>query len=200
MTQQNALDDLAYIRNVMEQTRRYTAAKGVYFVVWGVAVSVSMLLTWLQIERVIGGSQWAVWTPTVLIAWGLTLYFSWKEQREGVAPYHAHLIGMNWTAVGVAMMCVFFIGVSRGTVHYSAISGLSALLVGIGIFNSGHLSGLRWLAGVGVLWLANGAAMLAWPGQHTLPWMAVLLLIGQIVPGLVLMREERAGRAGGAAA
>jgi hypothetical protein len=198
MTQHDALQDLAYIRQVMEQTRRYTAAKGVFFVIWGVAVSLSLLLTWLQIERVIGGSQWLIWIPATFIAWGLTLWFAWREHHSSAAPHHAHLIGMNWTAIGVAMMAIYFVGVGRGTIGYGAICGLSALLVGIGIFNSGHLSGLRWLAVVGALWLVNGAAMLAWPGLHTLPWMAALLVLCQIGPGLVLMREERALRAAGA--
>jgi hypothetical protein len=199
MTQHDALEDLAYIRQVMEQTRRYTAAKGIFFVIWGVAVSVSLLLTWLQVVSVIGGSQWAVWIPTTLGAWGLTLWFSWKQQRESAVPHHAHLIGMNWTAVGVAMMIVFFVGVARGTVSYAAIPGLSALLVGAGIFNTGHLSGLRWLAVVGAVWLAAGALMLAFPGLHNLLATALLLVFGQIVPGLVLMRAERAAQGRGAA-
>jgi len=200
MTQQNALEDLAYIRQVMEQTRRYTAAKGVFFVIWGVAVSVSLVLTWLQVTGGVGGNQWAIWIPTTLVAWGLTLYFAWRQQRESAVPHHAHLIGMNWTAIGIAMMFMFFVGVARGTIGYPAINGLAALLVGIGIFNTGHLSGIRWLAGVGVAWLVCGALMLAWPGLHTLLLMAFLLVIGQIVPGLILMREERVRRAAGAPA
>lgn len=197
MTQHDALQDLAYIRQVMEQTRRYTAAKGIFFVIWGVAVSTSLLLTWLQVAGTIGGSQWAVWIPSTAIAWGLTLYFAWRQQQDSAVPHHAHLIGMNWTAVGVAMMFMFFVGMGRGTLGYAAIPGLSALLVGIGIFNSGHLSGIRWLAAVGVAWLLGGALMLAFPGLHNLLGMAVLLVFGQIVPGLVLMRQERALRDAG---
>ncbi len=71
MTQHDALQDLAYIRQVMEQTRRYTAAKGVFFIIWGVAVSLALLLTWLQITGSLGGSNFLVWGATMLA--GITL-------------------------------------------------------------------------------------------------------------------------------
>ena len=194
MTQHDALQDLAYIRQVMEQTRRYTAAKGVFFIIWGIAVSFAMLLTWLQITGQLGGSNLVVWGATMLAGWLLTMYFAWQQQRDSAVPHHAFLIGMNWTAVGIAMGIAFFVGVAMESLSYQAIPGLSALFVGVGIFNTGHLSGIRWLAGVGVVWLAAGALMLAWPGVHNILAMAVLLFFGQIVPGIVLMREERARR------
>lgn len=194
MTQHDALQDLAYIRQVMEQTRRYTATKGIFFVIWGVAVSVALLLTWLQILGLLGGANLVVWLGCMVVGWGLTLYFAWRQRRESAVPHHAHLIGMNWTGVGVAMGLAYFVGVPMKSISLLAIPGLSALFVGVGIFNTGHLSGIRWLAGVGVVWLVGGALMLAWPGPHTLLAMALLLSFGQIVPGLVLMREERARR------
>lgn len=192
MTQHDALQDLAYIRQVMEQTRRYTAAKGVFFVVWGVTVSVALLLTWLQITGVLGGTNIMIWLGTLPIGWALTMYFAWRQQRESAVPHHAFLIGMNWTAIGIAMGVAYFVGVPMQTIGYQAVPGLSALFVGVGIFNTAHLSGIRWLAVVGVVWLLGGGVMLAWPGLHTLLLMAVLLVLGQIVPGLILMREERA--------
>ena len=198
MTQHDAAADLAYIRQVMAQTRRDTAARGIFFVIWGVAISASLLLTWAQLRGWIGGSQWAIWIPTSVVAWGLTVWLAWRYERQGTVSLHTHLIGMNWTAVGVAMMAVFFVGVGRGTVHYAGISGLAAILVGIGIFNTGHIAGIRWLAGVGVAWLVAGTLMLGFPGPHNLLAMAALLVFGEAVPGLVLMRQERA-RAGDAA-
>lgn len=197
MTQHDALQDLAYIRQVMEQTQRYTAAKGVFFVIWGVAVSLALLLTWLQILGHIGGTNFEVWIGTMLVGWLLTMYCAWRQQRESAVPHHARLIGMNWTAIGIAMGLAYFVGVPMKSIGFQAIPGLSALFVGVGIFNTGHLSGIRWLAGVGVVWLLCGGLMLAWPGLHTLLFMALLLLFGQIVPGLVLMRQERALRAAG---
>jgi hypothetical protein len=201
MTQHDAAQDLAYIRQVMEQSRRYTAAQGIFFVIWGVAVSFALLLTWLQILGHISGNNLLIWGVVMVAAWGLTIYCAWQQDRSSATPYHAQLIGMNWTAVGVAMGLAFFVGVPTATLSLQAIPGLSALFVGVGILNTGHLSSIRWLAVVGVVWLLCGALMLAWPGVHNILATAVLLFAGQIVPGLILMREERARRAqaGGAA-
>ena len=192
MTEQNAIQDLAYIRQVMEQTRRYTAAKGVFFVLWGTIVSLALVATWFQWVGVISGTNYELWIIAMLVGWGLTLYFARRQQDAGAVPHNAHLIGMNWTAVGLAMGAFYFVGVPMHTIGFQAVPGLSALLVGIGVFNTGHLAGVRWLAGVGVGWFVGGALLLAWPGPHALWAMVGLLVVGEIVPGLLLMREERA--------
>jgi hypothetical protein len=175
----------------MQQTREYTAARGIFFVVWGVAVTTALLLTWLQITGKLGGNQYEVWGVTMTLGWLLTLYLAWRQQRAVVVPVNAKLIGLNWTAVGIAMGLTFFVGTPFHSIGVAAIPGLSALFVGVGIFNTAQLAGIRWLGAVGIVWLLVGALMLAWPGFHTMLMMAALLVFGQIVPGLVLMREER---------
>ena len=191
MTPHDAASDLAYIRGVIQQTREYTAARGIFFVVWGVAVTTALLLTWLQITGSLGGTQYEVWGATMTLGWLVTMYVAWQQNREVVVPVNARLIGLNWTAVGIAMGLCFFVGTPFRTIGFQAIPGLSALFVGVGIFNTAQLAGIRWLGAVGVIWLLTGALMLAWPGFHTMLMMAALLVFGQIVPGLVLMREER---------
>lgn len=195
MTQHDALQDLAYIRQVMEQTRRYTAAKGIFFVLWGTIVSLALVGTWLQINRLVGGSNFKLWIAAMVIGWALTMYFSWRQQNEGALPHNAYLIGMNWMVVGLAMGVFYFVGVPMKTISFQAIPGVSALFLGIGIWNTGQLSGLRWLSGVGIAWLVGGGLLLAFPGSHTLWAMVVLLVLGEIVPGLILMRQEHQLRA-----
>lgn len=194
MTHHDAAADLAYIREVMEQTRRYTAAKGIYFVLWGSLVALALIGTWFQWHRVIGGTNFELWIGAMTAGWLATLWLARREATHGQAPFQARLIGMNWVAVGVAMGTFYFVGVPMKTVGFEAIPGLSALFVGVGIFNTGHLSGLRWLAAVGVCWFVAGGALLAFPGPHTLWAMVALLLLGEVLPGLVLMRQERALR------
>lgn len=199
MTQHDAAADLAYIREVMQQTRRYTAAKGIFFVLWGSIVSLALVATWFQWHRLLGGTNFELWIGAMTVGWLLTLWLARREEQSGNAPHHARLIGMNWTAVGLAMMVFYFVGVPTKTIPFQAVPGLSALLVGIGIFNTGFLADLRWLVGVAVLWFVGGALLLAFPGPHTLWAMVALLVVGEIVPGLVLMRQERAQRGGAAA-
>jgi hypothetical protein len=195
MTQHDAAADLAYIRQVMAQTRRYTATKGIFFVLWGSIVSLALIGTWFQWHRLVGGSNFEMWIGAMTVGWLVTLWLARREEQQGSAPHNARLIGMNWTAVGSAMGIFYFVGVPMHTIGFEAIPGLSALLVGIGIFNTGHLAGLRWLAGVGVLWLVVGGVLLAFPGPYTLWAMVALLVLGEVVPGLVLMRQERQLRA-----
>lgn len=199
MTQHDAAADLAYIRQVMEQTRRYTAAKGIFFVLWGTIVSLALVATWFQWHRWLGGTNFEMWIGAMVVGWLATLWLARREAQQGAAPYHAHLIGMNWTAVGIAMMAFYFVGVPAKTIPFQAVPGLSALLVGIGIFNTGFLAGVRWLVAVAALWFVVGALLLAFSGPYSLWAMVALLVVGEVIPGIVLMRQERAAAAGDAA-
>jgi surface polysaccharide O-acyltransferase-like enzyme len=194
MTQHDAAADLAYIRGVMEQTRHYTAAKGGYFIVWGVVITLGLLGTWLQLTGRLGGDNFWVWTAAIVCGWIATAVLVWHETREPVVPAMAQYIGYNWMSVGLVMSIMFFVGVPSGAVPPQVLPGMSALLVGAGIFNTGTLSGMHWLRAVAGAWFLGGIYMFLFPGPQVLLAMAFLLIGFQIVPGMVLVKQARARR------
>lgn len=67
-------------------------------------------------------------------------------------------------------------------------------MLGAGYFASGFTAGISWLSAVGAWW-ASGVALLFRRGPGGMLVLAVLVLLLEVVPALVLRNRERAGAA-----
>lgn len=196
-TQTNPHEDLAYIRDLMEDTRRAAGLSGGYFVLWGLAISVGLLLTWLQVIDVLPYRPILTWGPC--LALGLLGHFvlAWRDEQRPVQSRAGRLVGTVWLALGVAQLIYFVASMGFNTLPGIYMPGVVSSLLGSGIFITGVLAGITWLRNVGVAWWLGAISMFAWPGDHVSLLMGVLLLIFYVVPGVVLIRQQRAPVASG---
>ena len=191
MTLEEARADLAYIRRLMEDTRRATYVSGGYFIVWGLAIGAGLLATWLAVT---GRWPWPLfWTWTACVAAGGagTAWLVHQELHEPVETPARRLIGMVWMSMGIGMMVMFFIGVGSGNLDGAHMPALSSVLVGGAFFMTGVLAGLPWLRNLSLGWWGGAAVMLAWPGMHVLWINGLMMLALYMVPGIVLLRQKR---------
>jgi len=73
MTDLDAQQELAFIKKVMEDSRRIICNNGQSFILWGILISVGMLVTYLKIAQ-----NWDVslgWFWPALIAFGWIITF-----------------------------------------------------------------------------------------------------------------------------
>lgn len=192
MTQDNAKEDLAYIREVMSQTQRYTAMSGSQLIFWGLLISVGCLGIWLldnTANEIILAPLW------LIIGIGGGIFSSWlggrEQRRAGVASWAGKLLGHVWLACGMAYIVLLFIGPVFGPIPYQAGTGISAAITGIGIYLTGTLGGLAWLRNTAWIWWLAAAGMLIWASINTLLVFCGLLLLLYVVPGVLLTRRHR---------
>lgn len=190
----NPQADLAYIRRLMEDTRRAACVSGGYFIVWGVAIGLGLIATWARIAGYWTVSPFAAWT-VCLAAGGIGTFF--LTRREPVETPGGRLIGMVWMSMGISMLIIFFIGVGSGSLPGYHMSALSSALVGGAVFMTGTLAGLPWLRNLSFGWWAGAAVMFAWPGLYVLLLMGVMLFAFYVVPGLILIGMKRRGQRSG---
>jgi hypothetical protein len=186
-------DDLAYIRQVMEQTRRFTLVSGSYFIVWGLLIILGLVSTGITLQTAIHLPLSGIWIGLMSLGWVCTFWLSRRESRyEPIASYATYLITCIWTACGVAMTTAFMLGQWVGVIPGPATGGLSALFIGIGVFMTGVLSGMQWLRNLSFGWWAGAVVMFIWHGPVSI-WISTGLLLGLlVVPGLVLNRQAQA--------
>ena len=195
MDDRQAREDIAYIRELMVETRQATYAGGAYFIVWGLAIGLGLLFTWLFASGTLALP--ASGRATMLVTWavalgmgGLAMWW-WpirREQRMPVQSAGSRLIGLTWSAVGVSLLILFFVGVGAGSLPGYLMNPLSALFIGIGIFMTGTLAGIGWIRNLAFGWWIGGAVMLASPGLWNLWMMALMLFVLYLVPGIILSR------------
>ncbi|WP_341938587.1 hypothetical protein [Marinimicrobium sp. C2-29] len=196
-THTNAQEDLAYIRDLMDDTRRAAGLSGGYFVLWGLVVGIGLLVTWLQVIGLLPYRPLLTWGPC--LALGILGHFilAWRDKHRPAQSRAGRLVGTVWLALGVTQLIFFVASLGFNTLPGIYMPGIVSSLLGSGIFITGVLAGIPWLRWVGVAWWLGAFSMFAWPGDHVSLLMGALLLVLYVVPGLVLIRQQRAPAASG---
>lgn len=187
----NPEDDIAYIRELMVDTRRAACMSGGYFIVWGVAVGLALLITWLQLTDVIPYKPLITWTTCFLAGILGNIYFMRQDAQEPVQAPAGRLIGMVWLALGATQLIFFYASLGAHALPGEHMPAIFSSLIGTGVFMTGVLAGLPWLRNLAVGWWAGSLAMFIWPGTHVSLLMALMLFILYVIPGLVLIRMKR---------
>ena len=186
----DARNDLAYIRELMLDTRHAACLSGGYFIVWGLATGGALFATWLQLIGVLPYSPMITWGLCFLVGSAGTLYLVREDRREPVQAPAGRLIGMVWVALGVTQLVVFFAGLGTHALPGEHMPALFSALVGTGVFLTGVLAGLGWLRNLAIGWWAGSTLMFLWPGLHVLLIMGLMLFVLSVVSGIVLVRMK----------
>lgn len=205
MSTTQAEQDLAFIREIMSESRSFATRSGIYFIVWGVVIALAMALTWAFSVDMIDLHPFIVWGVAIVVGWAFSIWHGRRMARSSLAfhPSGEH-IGWLWFALGITMTVAFFPGQMSGAIEPTAIPGLAALMVGAGVFVTAVLARIGWLRWIAAAWWIAGAVTITWPGSYALLLYAGLMVVLQVVPGIVLERMARrpegggSGRSGGA--
>jgi len=196
MEQNDAQQELAFIRKVMADSRRVTVENGLDYIVWGAIVALGMFSTYAldrlhTTDRVGGGWIYlALWIAVMGGGWVFSLIRYLRGCRSSrVTTLAGRMLGTIWLACGIAIMLLIFV---LGPLGKADPSPAIAVVLGIGFFLSGVLmdfAALRWAS---ICWWA-GAVVLAL--IHSLPLEMLvfggMMIAFQVVPGIILHRAWR---------
>lgn len=187
-------DDIAMIRALMEDAQDVGMHHGPHFVLWGALAAAALMLTWLAIQL-----QWeprgvqVIWVGFLVAGWtGSVVLGRRARHRARRSTLAARVLAGIWVGIAVAATVIALAGLFGDVVRAQAMSGTVAVILGAGYWATGCVTPhplFRWGAAV---WWVSGIAMLVWPGTWTLPWLAVLAVMLEVIPGLRLL----AGRPG----
>jgi len=189
----DAKNELAYIRELMLDTRRAASLSGGYFIVWGLAVGLALFATWVQLKGLLPYSPMITWSACFGVGILGNLYFMRQDARQPVQLPAGRLIGMVWLALGITQLIFFYAGMA-GILSGEPLPAVFAGLIAIGLFLTGVLTGLPWLRNTAFGWWLGSLVMFVWPGDHVLLIMGALLLFLYVLPGIVLVRMKREQR------
>lgn len=192
----SAAQDLAYIREIMDESRSFANVAGNYYILWGVVTGVALLgnfafaLGWFPL------APFFTWAICIASGWVGTAILARRDRaRELVIHPSGRLITVAWVAVGIAMSIALFAGSWNGSIRPIAIPGFAAVFIGIGVGMNGAIARIDWLRNLAFVWWIAALPMLLWPGNYTLVVFAVLVIALYVVPGLKLNAMARRLRA-----
>jgi hypothetical protein len=195
MNQEQAQQDLAFIRELMESARRSTYLSGAFFIIWSLVAGFGLLGTWLLVTQQLtlpfdsGIGVFWLWIVMDVIGFVGTVLIIRRNHQRSTANPAGRMIGLSWFSVAVGILLISIVGTGSGSIPGEVMCAVSTILIGIGVFNSGVLSGIAWLRNLAFAWWLGGALMLASPGLWNLWFMALLLFGLYLIPGILLSRR-----------
>jgi hypothetical protein len=189
-----AREDIAFIRRAIEEGSAYATASSPDMLVWGIAVAIGYLGTYGFVcgwSPVAPGALWAV-------CLGLPWLFSLRRVAIGIAGHEvwprgpmARALAMLWFGCGVFLTTLAVACMVTGEGRNGWFNAVVAGVMGIGFFAGSWLARLPWMRWVGIAWWIGELALFALRHRvEVLPLSAALMLLLLAGPGYVLMSRR----------
>jgi hypothetical protein len=192
MNETQVREEIRFIQEMIEQTRKITAGSWMYFLIWGIAVILGIAGMYVLVSLEMYGVIWLNWVGFMSIGLVFTMVYGRKHRRaEGARTYPQAATAHLGFACGLGFALVGFVFPALKLYEWDVIPVLIALVAGIFVFSLGGVYEwglLRWCGAV--WWLGALAMALIHPHYRTLLFVP-LILIGYITPALVLRSMYR---------
>ncbi len=198
MDQQSAIEEIALIRRVIDESRKFTFDNGKYYLLWGVLITIAIFVQYAAILAHDYSMTIWIWVIIVGFGWLVSIIMGMREpSRVGGWPVGAKFVALIWAISGVSMTILGFIGPFTGALHSWAICPAIATIMGGTYTISSFVYRLKWVTMVGIAWWVGALAMFAIKGIETLPIFGSMMILFQIVPGFVFYRNSKKSNASG---
>ena len=190
MDEQTALDDIKFIKRIIDDSKRTTIDNGMGYVFWGIIVTAGLLTNYIM--AILNIKMNFIWVWVLLIGFGwvysIISYYS-KKSKPRVHSYAGNLLKSIWLSCGITMTLVGFVGVFSGAISGEYISPILSSVLGVGFMLSGFVYDLRWVRNLSIGWWTGATVMFIYPGLHSVLIMAFMMLAFQVTPGLIIYNK-----------
>jgi len=191
MDEKTALEELQFIRRIIEDTKKSVVYNGKDYIFWGILVIAGMLSTYIfHITGIYFNYIW-IWAVLIPIGWVYSIYNGRKLKEKHPSTYAGRLIGYVWGAAGIAGTIIVFIAPIFGNVKPMAISPLTCIIVGSAYFVTGKIVESKWLSNLSFGWWIGGIILFYVTSMESFLIMAAVMLFFQTIPGIIMYRKYK---------
>jgi hypothetical protein len=184
-------EDIAFIRQTLEEGRAYARFRSPDFAVWGAIVALGYLGIYARAAGLWTLNPGLVWWPLIALGWLFSMRGAVARRGEARRGPAGRALGALWLGLGVTLM-LFGIAQTVGDAHFSSMDEMVAGALGICFFASAAISGVTWLRWIAVgWWLAACVFMVLHDRPEAALAGAAFSFLLMCVPGLVLWLSPR---------
>ncbi|MDD8026362.1 MAG: hypothetical protein PHI34_07600 [Acidobacteriota bacterium] len=195
MDEQQARDDIKYIREMLDRTRRSTADSGTLFIFWGFWIILALIGNYALVYTHLFRWIWVDWTFFSFSGWVVTIWHSVRRGRkERIMTFAQEAAAYISFACGIAFALAAFALPLLGAYGYDVISIVIALVSGVLLFGLGGLFKAKFMLAAGLAWWLGAVGLVLIPGDWRGLGIVPLIIIGYLVPGFIFRAKYRNGK------
>ncbi len=192
MNETQVREEIRFIQDMIEQTRKITAGSWMYFLIWGFAAILGIAGMYVLVSLEMYSLIWLNWVGFMSIGLVFTMVFCRKQERlQGARTYSQVATAHLGFACGMGFALVGFIFPMLKLYTWDVIPVLIALVAGIFVFSLGGVYDWGLLRWCGVIWWLGAVGMAFIHANYRSLMFVPLILIGYIMPALVLRSMYR---------
>jgi len=196
MNDLQAKEEIRFIREMIEKTKRATSEAWNYFFVWGILIILAVVGMYILVFLEKFSWIWLNWIVFVGIGVIYSIFYGIKQEKlQGMRTYAQSAYGYLCFACGMAFLLMGFIFPALGLYSFKVIPVFMSVIAGILVFSGGGIYEWNLLKWCGVIWWLGAVGMIFVKWQYRSLFFIPLIIIGYLVPGLVLRSKYRKERA-----
>lgn len=188
MKESDPQQEIAFIKQIMEDSRRIIIDDGKIYLIWGIFFLIGIAGEFAITAFNITVGSIYFWLGLMSCAWICTLWVVWKKRSWPRAQTFAgKILRAVWIACFIAMTILGFVGYFSGYVQAAVLADIIAAIIGIGYFVSGTISNFNWMRNTAFGWWGGSILMFFFtPFPANMLVFAIMIALFQVIPGIVL--------------
>jgi hypothetical protein len=191
MDEKTAIDELQFIKKVIEDSRKSMTYNGLDYIFWGILVIIGMLIQYFAILSQVYFNFFWIWAVLIPIGWVFSFYNARSKKEKLPRTFSGRIISAVWGAIGFGMTLLGFIGTMSGAIKPWFISPLLSVFLGTGYYITGKIVEAKWISNLAFCWWIGAIVMFYYHGVHSIMMMALMMLFFQTIPGIIIYIKFR---------
>lgn len=189
--EKKAIDELLFIKKVIQDSRNIVIDNGMGYVVWGILVAIGMFFGYVKFSFNLQFDYIWAWVVLIGAGWIFSFFAYYRKRSVKVETFAGRILGRLWFATGMSMTIVGFGGYFSGAIRGDFISAVIAIILGSAYYLTSLLYEWKWWRIIGVMWWVGGIVLFYVHDVAQFLIMGTLIIVGQVIPGLVLYKKYK---------
>jgi len=185
MDEQRALEEVEFLKRIIEDSKRSVLYNGKDFIFWGILVITGMLLTYVFVQSHIYINYVIIWAVLIPVGWFFSLYNRKSLKRSYPKTFPGRIIAGIWGVNGIVMTIIGFVGPFSHLINGYAISPLLCLIMGGAYYLTGLVLESKWVRWLSIGWWLGGILLFFVTSINQFLIMIFLMLFFQTIPGII---------------
>ena len=182
-------NEILYIKQMIEDSKRKMFDNGMHYIVWGILVAIACTGTFFLIETQNYSYINRLWAVIYITGGIVSFVLGARQGKKIPLTFLGKVIIALWLSSLIVISFMIFATLYSPHISDEITVLFPALILSIAHYVSGHICENNILKISGICWFASSFVFLFWVSSYNLLLFAILIIVLQVIPGITLYRK-----------